>query len=80
MICDNAYFNHKSELEVPPQCYDNTATKAITIEYSEVESDILSLCDECAKAVAKDARRHGYKVTSGELKKKARRRHATENM
>ena len=49
---------------VSPQCWDGTATRTVTVQYNEVEKDTLYLCAECAKAVAKDARRRGYKVTN----------------
>ena len=49
---------------VSPQCYDGAATRIVTIQYNEVEKDTLLLCNNCAKAVAKDARRRGYKVTN----------------
>lgn len=48
---------------VSPQCWWGTARWLVTVTYSEVESDTLTLCDACARAVKTDARRHGYKVT-----------------
>lgn len=64
MRCDNS----KSWAAIlHPTCGGNEATKLVTVHYDKYrdgEHDTLDLCDECAKAIAKDARRHGYKVTT----------------
>lgn len=75
IMCENAHMNHKMlyAAHVAPQCYDNKATKTVTIQYNEtypvtrVESDVRHLCNECAKLFSKDARRYGYKVKSNKL-------------
>lgn len=43
------------------------AARKVTVTYSEVESDELHLCLECARWLATDARRHGYKVATARL-------------
>ncbi len=45
-----------------PQCFNSRATRQVRVEYHESESDVLFLCEECAKALVKDAKRRGYKV------------------
>ena len=50
-----------------PQCFSNEATVSLTVQYHELEKDVLSLCGECAKKVKGDARRHGYKVQAEKL-------------
>lgn len=64
MLCDNACRARSSPI-VSPQCYDNPAVCRVTITYNEVENDVLDLCDDCATAIRRDARRHGYYVKVG---------------
>lgn len=60
MNCDND--SSMGHTIIHPQCYKGQAKVALTIQYNEVEKDVLNLCEDCAKVVTKDARRHGYKV------------------
>jgi len=60
-VCENASTTgHNIGI---PQCFNSKATKLVTIKYNDVETDTLTLCNDCARAVASDARRHHYKVT-----------------
>ena len=43
-------------------CPGKVPTVRLKVIYNEVESDTLDLCSGCASAIAKDARKHGYKV------------------
>ena len=61
MKCDND--SSMGHTIISPQCYKGEATKKVVVQYNEVGKDTLDLCDKCAKNVAADARRHGYKVT-----------------
>ena len=63
MKCDND--SSMGHCVINPQCFRGEATVILTIEYNEVERDTLNLCEDCAKNVAKDAKRHGYKVKRG---------------
>ena len=64
-VCENASTTgHNIGI---PHCFSSKATKQVTVQYNDVETDILTLCNECAKAVATDARRHHYKVTDRPL-------------
>ena len=47
------------------QCFKGEATVTLTIEYNDIEKDVLHLCPDCARYVTKDARKHGYKVIRG---------------
>lgn len=61
-ICQNS--SSKTNNIINPQCYKNEATKSVKVIYTRGidESEVLSLCDECAKAIKKDAEAHGYEV------------------
>ena len=61
--CDNA--GTGTSRIVAPQCYSNRAKVSIIIKYHELsnETDELSLCEDCAINVTKDAEKHGYTVT-----------------
>lgn len=60
MQCDNdSSMGHRV---IYPQCFKGKVTKRVTIQYNEVESDTLDLCDDCTKNVAEDARHRRYKV------------------
>jgi len=61
MLCENAYRRGRG-IGIETQCYANEATKEVTVIYHELESDTFFLCDECAKALKRDAIKHGYKV------------------
>ena len=50
-----------------PGHWGGRATRLVTVTYSHVERDPLSLCSACAEYVTQDARRHGYKVTNRPL-------------
>jgi hypothetical protein len=65
MICENSS-SRATQIGIP-QCFMNTATTIITVHYHELESDTLLLCNECAKHLRKDARRHGYKIRSKKI-------------
>ena len=43
-------------------CLRNKPTKQLTIDYGH-ETDVLDLCDDCTKAIRKDANSHGYKTS-----------------
>lgn len=62
MLCDNS--STGAHRIISPQCYSSAATKEVTVYYTkygkDAEHDTLSLCDECAHAMVKDAHRHGY--------------------
>jgi len=61
MKCENASINGTG-VSVYPQCFNNEATREVTVIYNEVERDTLYLCNECTKNLKRDARKHGYKV------------------
>ena len=58
MQCDNS----ESRI-LAGGCYRREATQKVVVRYSHCEVDGLDLCADCAEPIAKDARRHGYKVT-----------------
>jgi hypothetical protein len=60
-LCDNN--SSMAKTIVHPGCISNPATKRIKITYNSSESDVLNLCPACAKAITKEARSHGYKVS-----------------
>lgn len=60
--CDNSSGRLGGAI-VAPGCPGNPPTRTVTINYDAHRSDVLSLCDGCSKTVARDARRHGYKIT-----------------
>jgi len=62
-LCDNASYKRSYPI-ITPQCYSNKATRQVTISYNEVESDSLSVCDACAKALRRDCRGRGYRFSS----------------
>jgi hypothetical protein len=70
-ICDNAR-SRPGGLGVPG-CFKNEATQTIEVVYYDHgawgqtdvrirDSDVVSVCDECAPRVIRDAERHGYEV------------------
>lgn len=63
MKCDNGGIHQI----ISPACSGGEATIKLTVQYHELESDTLNLCGECAKNVARDARRHSYKVKQQKL-------------
>lgn len=68
MKCDNgekAYLGHPI---LSPACYRDEATREVTIEYNDVEKDVLNLCESCARRIMADARCHHYKVSSKKIK------------
>ena len=65
MKCDND--SSMGQGIIAPQCLWGKATKQVTVQYNEVERDVLNLCEECAAEVTKDARRHGYKTQTKNL-------------
>ena len=69
IICDNSY-TRPGQI-VGPQCAAAPAILVVTVNYDEdgIERDTLNLCQSCFNAVASDALRHGYSVTSRSLKK-----------
>jgi hypothetical protein len=52
---------------ISPQCFSSKATREVTIEYNEIEKDVLNLCEECAGYLKKDACRYGYKVSARKI-------------
>ena len=66
MKCDNA--SSMGHCIISPQCVSGEVTREVTIEYNEVEKDILHLCNYCTNNVRNDARRHGYKVSTRKIK------------
>jgi len=58
MKCDNSGIHQI----ISPTCCGKDATRGVTVHYHELERDVLNLCDDCARNLARDARRHGYKV------------------
>jgi len=72
MLCENAYRRGRG-IGIEPQCYANKATKEVTVVYHEYTfiyhefEETFYLCDECAKALKRDAIKHGYKVKIREL-------------
>lgn len=65
MKCDNRCTD--AYCVIRPQCFDGDATRRVTVVYSPVEADTLFLCADCARALAADARRHGYRVSNRKL-------------
>ena len=64
-VCENASTTgHNIGI---PQCFSSKATRQVTVKYNDVETNILTLCNDCAEAVAADARRHHYEVTNRPL-------------
>jgi len=61
MKCDNS----ESKI-LSGGCYRSEATRSLTVKYDPLtdEHDTLNLCDNCAKRIKSDARKHGYKVTT----------------
>jgi len=60
--CDND--SSMGHTVINPQCFKGVPSFKVAVQYNEVESDTLTLCADCAQAVKRDARRHGYKVTT----------------
>jgi hypothetical protein len=52
---------------VSPQCYKGRATRLVTVRYNEVESDSLCLCEDCARLLKREAKRHRYQITTKRL-------------
>jgi hypothetical protein len=46
------------------QCFNEPATVKVTVRYNDVESDTHVLCDECGRELKRDARSHGYSVST----------------
>ena len=67
MKCDND--SSMGHCIVTPQCFKGEVTRLVTVKYNMVEKDELSLCEECAKALARDARRHRYKLHTQKLRR-----------
>lgn len=62
--CENGQAAHLGHAICAPACYNDAAVRTVTVSYNEVEKDTLQLCEECAKVISRDARRHGYRVSS----------------
>ena len=62
--CANGQAAYRGHPICAPACYNGVAVRTITVSYNEVEEDTLHLCQECAKVISRDARRHGYRVSS----------------
>ena len=67
MICDNDVSRRGTPI-VAPGCWKAEAAREVTVRYNEVESDVLCLCDRCYMSLRRDARRHGYKITSRRIR------------
>jgi len=69
MLCDNAYTKGSGlGIALHPQCYNNKATRLVTVIYHELEQDSFYLCEECTKHLRRNARRYGYRVQSSRLR------------
>lgn len=43
------------------------AMAVVTVQYNHLTADTLNLCEGCARFVTREARRHGYKVSTRRL-------------
>lgn len=64
MRCENGEAARMGRSIYPGACYGSDATRIATITYREGDVDTLLLCNQCAKAITRDARRHHYKVSN----------------
>jgi hypothetical protein len=62
--CDNGRAAYRGHPICAPACYIGVAARTVTVSYNEVEKDTLELCEDCAKVISRDAKRHGYRVSS----------------
>lgn len=61
-ICGNAS-SKGSGISGIPQCYKNEVDWIITVYYDEHgDQDTLYLCDECARRLEEDVKKHGYDI------------------
>ncbi len=56
---ENAYLGHPI---LSPTCFRDEATRQVTIEYNDVEKNVLHLCESCARRIKNDAMARHYKV------------------
>lgn len=67
MKCENGQKAYDGHAILSPACFRDEVTRQVTIEYNDVEKDVLNLCEGCARRIMADARRHHYKVRSKKL-------------
>ncbi len=67
MKCENGESAYLGHAILSPACYRDEATREVTIEYSDVEKDVLFLCKGCAGRIMADARHRHYKVSSKKI-------------
>ena len=64
MRCENGEAARMGRPIYPGACSGSDAARIVTITYREGDTDTLLLCNECARAISRDARRHRYKVSN----------------
>lgn len=68
-LCWNSSTRSPTTTIIAPQCFANTITRKVTVNYSDepTDQDVLYLCLPCALQIRTDARKHGYSVTVEKL-------------